>query len=87
MDSILLEDIANDGHIDKKELHLYNYTGEQLMSITQFIESSEGYQKAGEFKFKNFNCGLVKRMDANAYFGRYKARTEFRYYSKGQQLR
>jgi hypothetical protein len=44
------------------------------------------YQEEGEFKFKYFNSGLVKRMEGTGYSGRIKAKIEFKYYSKGQLL-
>lgn len=87
IDTINVEDIKSDGGIDKRELHLYKYSVDQLVSITQLISSSNGYQDAGLFKFKYFECGLVKRMEGKGYFGQYKAKVDFKFYSKGQVLR
>jgi len=86
MDTVYLEDIKIDGSIDKKELHIYTYDDGKLISISQLINFSDGYQDAGSFQFKNYNCGLVKRMEGKAYFGQYKAKVEFKFYSSGQLL-
>ncbi len=86
MDTVYLEDIKIEGNIDKKELHIYAYEDGKLISISQLISFSDGYQDAGSFKFKNYNCGLVKKMEGKAYFGQYKAKVEFKFYSSGQLL-
>ena len=87
LDSIKLEDITKDNKIDKKELYIYKYENEKLVSITQLINSSVGYQNAGLFKYKEFKCGLVKKMEATSYFGQYTAKVEFKYYSKENLLK
>ena len=87
MDTIYLEDIKIDGGVDKKELHIYKYNDGKLISISQLINFGDGYQSAGLFKFKNHNCGLVKKMEGRAYFGQYNAKVEFKFYSNGQVLR
>lgn len=86
MDTVYLEDIKIDGSVDKKELHIYKYDDGKLISISQLINFSDSYQNAGSFKFKNYNCGLVKRMEGRAYFGQYNAKVEFKFYSSGQVL-
>jgi len=87
LDTIKLEDITNDNKIDKKELYVYKYESERLISITQLISSSLGYQNAGLFKFKEYKCGLVKKMEVRSYFGQYTAKVEFKYYSKENLLK
>ena len=87
IDTIYVKDIKNDGGIDKKELHLYQYADDRLVSITQLIDFNNGYQNAGLFKFKNFDCGLIKRMEGTGYFGQYKVKVDFKFYSNGEALR
>ena len=87
MDTIYVKDINLNGGVDKEELNIYKYDGDKLISISQLIGNSDIYQNAGVFKFKNYNCGLVKKMEAKAYFGEYNAKVEFKFYSKGIVLR
>ena len=87
LDTAKVEDIRNDQSIDKTELHLYEYENERLVLIKQLISSSLGFQNAGSFKFRYFKCGLVQKMEGVGYYGVYKARAEFKFYVKDQQLR
>jgi len=87
IDTIRIKDVKDDGSIDKRELLIYSYNNDQLTSITQLVSFSEGFEDAGKIKFKDLDCGLVKKMEGYAYFGRYKMRVEFKYYSKGKQVK
>lgn len=81
-----LKDIRKDGSIDKEELHLFEYENERLVEIKQLIKSTGDFQEAGKFNFKYYGFGLMKAMEGTGYFGRYKARVEFKYYSKHGHL-
>lgn len=86
LDTVHLQDLRKDGSIDKREMYIYAYDNDRLKLLTQYISSSEGFSKAGEFKYRNFDCGLVKKMEGVGYWGQYKAETRFAYYSKGRKL-
>lgn len=81
-----LKDIRKDGSVDKEELHLYEYKDERLVEIKQLIKSTNDFQEAGKFNFKYYDFGLTKTMEGAGYFGIYKARIEFKYYSKHGHL-
>ncbi|RZM27338.1 MAG: hypothetical protein EOO88_13715 [Pedobacter sp.] len=84
LDTVYLGDGKQDGSYRKIEMIVYRYTDEKLVSISQSVDVGGGLQKAGSFQYKNYKCGLVKNMEGNVYFGQYRMRVEFVFYSKGQ---
>ncbi|MEP7163540.1 MAG: hypothetical protein ABI741_02540 [Ferruginibacter sp.] len=87
IDTIKVEDITTDGRVDKKEIYLYNYQNEKLITIKQLVSYGDSYYVAGKFNFKYYDLGLLQRMKGTGYSGQLKAKVEFKYFSKGQLLK